>query len=163
MVKKKFLLGFSPDIVNEPIVYRLVKDYDLKINILRAEVRELGGRLLMEVEGKAANIKEAVRFLNGQLPPREARQLGLAGERFVSMGLTFWQAGQKDRAMELTKQGVAMMDEAVHKGWLERQALAVPYNNLAEMYRAQGNHDEAHTLAAMAAKLMKDERSTGAR
>ncbi len=64
MAKKKFLLGFSPDIVNEPIVYRLVKDYDLKINILRAEVRELGGRLLMEVEGKAANIKEAARYLN---------------------------------------------------------------------------------------------------
>ncbi|MCK7460696.1 MAG: NIL domain-containing protein [Sphingobacterium sp.] len=50
--------------MNEPIVYRLVKDYDLKINILRAEVREVGGRLLMEVEGKAANIKEAARFLN---------------------------------------------------------------------------------------------------
>jgi ferredoxin len=64
MVKKKFMLGFTPDLVNEPIVYRLVKDYDLKINILRAEVREMGGRLLMEVEGKAANIKEAVRFLN---------------------------------------------------------------------------------------------------
>ncbi len=63
MAKKKFLLGFSPDIVNEPIVYRLVKDYDLKINILRAEVREVGGRLLMEVEGKAANIKEAANFL----------------------------------------------------------------------------------------------------
>ena len=64
MAKKKYLLGFSPDIVNEAIVYRLVKDYDLKINILRAEVRELGGRLLMEVEGKAANIKEATGYLN---------------------------------------------------------------------------------------------------
>jgi len=64
MAKRKFLLGFSPDLVNEAIVYRLVKDYDLKINILRAEVREQGGRLLMEVEGKAGNIKEAVRYLN---------------------------------------------------------------------------------------------------
>ena len=64
MAKKKFMLGFSPDIVNEAIVYRLVKDYDLKINILRAEVREMGGRLLMEVDGKAANIKEAVKYLD---------------------------------------------------------------------------------------------------
>jgi ferredoxin len=63
MAKKKYLLGFSPDIVNEAIVYRLVKDYDLKINILRAEVKEVGGRLLMEVEGKAANIKDAARYL----------------------------------------------------------------------------------------------------
>ncbi len=64
MAKKKFMLGFSPVIVNEAIVYRLVKDYDLKINILRAEVREVGGRLLMEVEGKASNIKEAVEYLH---------------------------------------------------------------------------------------------------
>jgi ferredoxin len=63
MAKKKFLLGFSPDIVNEAIVYRLVRDYDLKINILRAEVKEMGGRLIMEVEGKAADIKEAARYL----------------------------------------------------------------------------------------------------
>ncbi|MCX6650684.1 MAG: 4Fe-4S binding protein [Methanomassiliicoccales archaeon] len=64
MVKKKFMLGFTPDLVNEPVVYHLVKDYDLRINILRAEVREMGGRLLMEVEGKAASIRDAVRFLN---------------------------------------------------------------------------------------------------
>jgi len=64
MAKKKFMLGFSPAIVNEAIVYRLVKDYDLKINILRAEVREIGGRLLMEVDGKASNIKEAVKYLD---------------------------------------------------------------------------------------------------
>jgi len=64
MARKKFMLGFSPELVNEPIVYRLVKDYDLKINILRAEVKEVGGRLLMEVEGKSPNIKDAVHFLN---------------------------------------------------------------------------------------------------
>lgn len=64
MAKKKFMLGFSPELVNEAIVYRLVKDYDLKINILRAEVKELGGRLLMEVDGKASNIKDAAKYLN---------------------------------------------------------------------------------------------------
>ncbi|HUT27499.1 MAG TPA: 4Fe-4S binding protein [Methanomassiliicoccales archaeon] len=64
MARKKFMLGFSPELVNEPLVYRLVRDYDLKINILRAEVKEMGGRLLMEVEGKTPNIKDAVRFLN---------------------------------------------------------------------------------------------------
>ncbi|MCG7843938.1 MAG: 4Fe-4S binding protein [Methanomassiliicoccales archaeon] len=64
MAKKKFMLEFSPELVNEAIVYRLVKDYDLKINILRAEVKEIGGRLLMEVEGKAANIKDAARYLH---------------------------------------------------------------------------------------------------
>lgn len=111
----------------------------------------------------ARHYDKAIRFLNSPLPPKQATRLGAHGERFVSMGVTFWQAGQRDRAMEITKQGVSMMDEAVQKGWLERQALAVPYNNLAEMYRAQGNHDEAHTLAAMAAKLIKDSRPSGAR
>ena len=64
-VTKKLMLFFPKCECEKPIIYHLVKDYDLKINILRAEVREMGGRLLMEVDGKAANIKEAVKYLDG--------------------------------------------------------------------------------------------------
>ena len=48
------MLSFTPDLVNEPITYRMVKDYDLQINILRAEVNDDGGRMLIEMQGKAA-------------------------------------------------------------------------------------------------------------
>jgi ferredoxin len=63
MAKKKFHLSFTPDLVNEPITYRMVKDYDLQINILRAEVNDVGGKMLIEMQGKADNIKKAVEYL----------------------------------------------------------------------------------------------------
>jgi hypothetical protein len=44
MTVKKYLLAFNPEIAGEPITYRMVKDFDLMINILRAEIDEHGGR-----------------------------------------------------------------------------------------------------------------------
>ena len=67
MAKKKFLLGFSPDIVNEAIVYRLVKDYDLMFNILNAEVLpRKEGILVLELSGEKKNFKAGVSFLKDQ-------------------------------------------------------------------------------------------------
>ena len=63
MAKKKFQLSFTPDLVNEPITYRMVKDYDLQINIIRAEVNDVGGKMLIEMNGKADMIKKSVEYL----------------------------------------------------------------------------------------------------
>ncbi|MBI0583474.1 MAG: 4Fe-4S binding protein [Methanomassiliicoccus sp.] len=63
MAKRKFNLYFVPELVNEPITYILVKDFDLRFNILRAEVKEKGGELLIEVEGKPAQISKGVAYL----------------------------------------------------------------------------------------------------
>jgi formate hydrogenlyase subunit 6/NADH:ubiquinone oxidoreductase subunit I len=66
---RKFQLIFDPDIVSEPITYRIVKDYDLMINILRAEIDEQGGRLMIAFEGSGLQIQKAVKYLeeNGVL------------------------------------------------------------------------------------------------
>jgi NAD-dependent dihydropyrimidine dehydrogenase PreA subunit len=63
MVKKKYLLSFTPAIVNEPLTYKMIKEYDLLVNILRAEVSERGGRLLIEVEGKPSQMNKGISFL----------------------------------------------------------------------------------------------------
>lgn len=63
MVKRKFLLSFSPAIVNEPVTYRMVKEFDLMLNILRAEVDERGGRLVIEIEGKPSQINRGLDFM----------------------------------------------------------------------------------------------------
>ena len=65
MSKRKFNLYFVPELVNEPITYVLVKDFDLKFNILRAEVMEKGGQLLIEVDGKPAQITKGIAYLQG--------------------------------------------------------------------------------------------------
>lgn len=64
MAKNRYLLTFSPDLVDEPITYRLVRDFDLMINILRAEIDDRGGRLLIAFEGDAQQIKGAVKYLS---------------------------------------------------------------------------------------------------
>ena len=63
MAKRKYLLGFSPTRVREPITYRMVKEFDLMLNILRAEVNERGGRLLIEIEGRPSKITSGVKYL----------------------------------------------------------------------------------------------------
>ena len=38
MVVNKFVLRFSSALVDQPVIYHLVKDYDLVINILKADI-----------------------------------------------------------------------------------------------------------------------------
>lgn len=63
MAKRKFFLSFSPSIVNEPITYGMVKKFDLMLNILRGEVDDRGGRLVIEIEGKPSQIADGLNYL----------------------------------------------------------------------------------------------------
>ncbi len=66
MVKRKFSLVFSPSIVSEPITYLLIKEFDLLVNILRADVTEAGGRLLIEIEGKPSQISKGIEHIQSK-------------------------------------------------------------------------------------------------
>jgi ferredoxin len=67
MARKKVVLSFPPDIVKKPITYHLVKDYDLIINILRAEIKEEeAGRMVLDIEGDEKNIENGLTFLREQ-------------------------------------------------------------------------------------------------
>ncbi|OPY02902.1 MAG: NADH dehydrogenase subunit I [Syntrophorhabdus sp. PtaB.Bin047] len=63
-MKKRIILRFKKDTIDKPIVYRLVKDFNLVFNILRANISPRAESLMvMEVEGTEANFKKAVRYL----------------------------------------------------------------------------------------------------
>lgn len=52
MSPKKIVLRFNEDISVKPIVYRLVKDYDLVVNIVKADVNpEKEGTMVLEITG----------------------------------------------------------------------------------------------------------------
>ena len=70
-------------------------------------------------------------------------ELGRLGETYVSMGVSFWESQQQDRAVRLTRRGVELMEQAVKAGAMEPAALEIPYTNLATMARHQGKSDEA--------------------
>ena len=64
MLKKRYVLTFPPNLLDKPITYHLVKDYDLIINILRARVNpNEEGLLVLEMEGKKSKIDAAVKYL----------------------------------------------------------------------------------------------------
>ena len=63
-MKKKMVLRFSKDIWDKPIIYRLIKDYNLILNILKASVlpkRE--SFMIMEVEGDDVDFRRGVQYL----------------------------------------------------------------------------------------------------
>lgn len=63
MAVRKYHLTFTPENVSEPVTYRLVKEFDVMVNILRAEVDEAGGRLMIAMEGSGIQIERAIRYL----------------------------------------------------------------------------------------------------
>jgi len=69
MLKKTFVLSFPETVVQQPVAYHLVKDYNWIINILRARVnpnenREEEGMLVVEAQGQARNIDDGLQYLS---------------------------------------------------------------------------------------------------
>jgi Fe-S-cluster-containing dehydrogenase component len=64
MEKIKVVLHFPKELVDKPFVYRLVKDFDLRFNILKAEVNpKEEGLLVLELKGKEENYRKGIDFL----------------------------------------------------------------------------------------------------
>ena len=64
MIKKRYILNFPPDSGDKAFTYHLVKDYDIRINILKAEVFPgKSGSLLLELQGKKENIEKGVAYI----------------------------------------------------------------------------------------------------
>ncbi|WP_084222218.1 NIL domain-containing protein [Thermodesulfobacterium hydrogeniphilum] len=62
--KKGLYLKFPPEVVDRPIVYKLVKDYDLVFNILKATITPgKEGIMIMELEGTPEKLKEGLDYL----------------------------------------------------------------------------------------------------
>lgn len=97
--------------------------------------------------------ERAVPLLDKPVPPEAQVDLGRFGETFVSMGVSYWETGNRKRAIELTQRGIDLMEEAVSKGILDRSALAIPYSNLAAMQRQVGANEEAAKYSDMAARI----------
>jgi len=63
-VTKRIVLHFPRRLVERPIVYRLVKDYDLELNILKASITpEEEGLLVLELKGNQKEYDKGVDFL----------------------------------------------------------------------------------------------------
>jgi ferredoxin len=64
MITKKLMLFFPKTATEKPIVYHLVKDHNLVINIFRAKVTpEESGYLVLDVTGEEEDIQRGMEFV----------------------------------------------------------------------------------------------------
>jgi len=64
MVSKRIVLHFPHRLVEQPIVFRLVKDFNLEFNILKAYVTpNEEGLLVLELSGKPQDYERAISYL----------------------------------------------------------------------------------------------------
>ena len=64
MISKRIVLHFPDRIVDQPIIYRLVKDYDLQFSILKAQITPgKRGLLVMELRGEDSNYERGIQYL----------------------------------------------------------------------------------------------------
>jgi len=66
VARTRVQLTFPPSLIQEPIVYRLVKDFDIVINIRRAEVKADCGWVIMEMEAGEDTLARGVAWLKGK-------------------------------------------------------------------------------------------------
>ena len=85
----KVILYFPSDATDKAVTYDLVKRYDLRINILRAEI-EAGrsGSLLVELTGEEPMVREGVAYLerNGVTVSPVASKIAYDRDRCIDCG-----------------------------------------------------------------------------
>jgi len=57
MVKRKVMLTFAEELIREPIIHNLGQEFNIVTNILRAEVTEDRGWMVLELDGKDEDIE----------------------------------------------------------------------------------------------------------
>ena len=64
MLKKRVVFSYPPHLVDHPVISRLVKDYDLEVNILRARITpKEEGRLVLEIFGKRQSVEAGINYV----------------------------------------------------------------------------------------------------
>ena len=99
---------------------------------------------------------KAVPLLERAASDERAADPGRFGESFVGMGVSYWEAGQRDKGVALTQKGIKWMEQAVQQGAMDRASLAVPYGNLAAMHRKLGANDQADRYQEMASRAKNE-------
>ena len=67
MASKKIVLIFPKEKIDKPIVYKLIKDFDLVFNILKASITpDQEGHLVLELSGSSSEVDKGIKYLKEQ-------------------------------------------------------------------------------------------------
>ena len=64
MAARKIVLKFPKDKIDKPIVYKLIKDFNLTFNIMKANITpDQEGHMVLELIGENADIEKGIKYL----------------------------------------------------------------------------------------------------
>lgn len=95
----------------------------------------------------------AAPLLERPLSEVAAADRGRQGETLVSMGISYWAVGNRERALQLTNVGASYMQQAVRDGTLAAPAMGVAYSNLATMHKQLGDETTSKKFVEMATRV----------
>lgn len=91
--------------------------------------------------------------LRGPIPELYGYEKNIHGDRFISMGVSHWQVGEREKALKLTKHGIVILENAVKSGIAKPSSLKIPYGNYGNMQKQMGNDDIAKQYIERSAQL----------
>ena len=67
MYSHRIVLHFPKEIIEEPLICRLAKEHDIEFSVLRAEIEEnTGGMMVLGLRGKEKAVRGALKYLEGK-------------------------------------------------------------------------------------------------
>jgi ferredoxin len=112
MPTTKIVLRFPPELTDQPVTYKLIKEYDLMVNILRGHITpKEEGMLVLELTGKKKQLNRGMKYL---------ANLGVETQR-LSKDIRWL----KDRCTHCT---ACTSLCPVHALWVERDTMMVNFD-----------------------------------
>lgn len=63
MVTRRIICGFPQEVIQEPLLYNLAKDFNVIPNIRGASITESQGSMQLELQGEAEEINRVISYL----------------------------------------------------------------------------------------------------
>ncbi len=66
MAKQRVKFTFPTELIKEPVIWKLGREFDLVTNIRRADVTEDRGWVVLELEGDVSEIERGIQWVIGR-------------------------------------------------------------------------------------------------
>ena len=89
MVKKQVMFTFPQEQLKEPIIFNLSHQFQIMTNILRADITDDKGWMMLELEGDSEEIEQGITWATTRgvrVEPANGEVVGRYGPTSVSMG-----------------------------------------------------------------------------
>ncbi len=62
-MKRRVKLTFPQQLIKEPVIFTMAKNYEVMPNIRRARVTDTVGEMVLELEGSEENLEKGIQYL----------------------------------------------------------------------------------------------------